>query len=349
MKRVGKEPEALSSLLIRLQSDRPTMFNAAYQECLALGRAEPCLNEALWLWNGILTDIKVSIWPPSELIYEAIARRKPDCYFQAIGCYFRKEWAYIEIVVFKTRKYDWKERLHAANSFLSCFSGSELITASISGTATIESFHRVSSIRPSTCSKMLSLVNELIARTLTFQSWLDCATLRPQIIRRCSLPKILEGLPYQVHLPKRIETEHGHLDAVVAYSATYIWTALATPPSELRDHLEVNVIRMFCLFQPIYSLLKYGRSNIVVNYFARKIHFKNSCFICFLLAQNIVQSDMSRVNRVIDKISTLTPIRDAIAMSAEEAARPFASVVENGTREKNSAEFMNTDDQKLIW
>ncbi|KAK0430566.1 hypothetical protein EV421DRAFT_1721417, partial [Armillaria borealis] len=93
----------------------------------------------------------------------------------------------------------------------------------------------------------------------------------------------------------------------------------------------------------------YGVSNVSVHYIARKIHFNNNSFICFPLAPDLVQSDMSRVNRVIDKISTLMPIQDAIAMSAEEAARPFASVVENGTREKISGEFMNTDGPKLIW
>ncbi|KAK0447537.1 hypothetical protein EV421DRAFT_1696426, partial [Armillaria borealis] len=103
-------------------------------------------------------------------------------------------------------------------------------------------------------------------------------------------------------LAKEIETKHVHLDVIVAYaySATYIWTALETPPSELRDHLEVNVIRMFALLQSIYSLLKastpsprfiaipswaasltafiyvpaghtcYGASSIAVNYIGKK-------------------------------------------------------------------------------
>ncbi|PBK79950.1 NAD(P)-binding protein [Armillaria gallica] len=182
-------------------------------------------------------------------------------------------------------------------------------------------------------------------------------------------------------LAKEIETKNGHLDVVIACAgiATYMGSALETPASELQDHLDVNVTGILVLFQSVYSLLKtstssprfipissaaasltafislpagytcYGASKVAVNYIARKIHFENDWLICFPLAPGIVQTDMSRANREMDKTGTLAPIQDAMAISTEEAAPLLVGVVENATREKDSGEFMNIDGQKLPW
>ncbi|KAK0499275.1 NAD(P)-binding protein [Armillaria luteobubalina] len=182
-------------------------------------------------------------------------------------------------------------------------------------------------------------------------------------------------------LAKEIETKHGHLDVVIACAgiATYMGSALDTPAGELRDHLDVNVTGILVLFQSVHSLLKastssprfipissaaasltafislpagytcYGASKVAVNYIARKIHFENDWIICFPLAPGIVQTDMSRANREMDKTGTLAPIQDAMAMSTEQAAPLLVGVVENATREKDSGEFMNIDGQKLSW
>ncbi|PBK79956.1 NAD(P)-binding protein [Armillaria gallica] len=182
-------------------------------------------------------------------------------------------------------------------------------------------------------------------------------------------------------LAKEIETKHGHLDVVIACAgiATYMGSALETPASELRDHLNVNVTGILVLFQSVYSLLKastssprfipissaaasltafislpagytcYGASKVAVNYIARKIHFENDWIICFPLAPGIVDTDMSRANRVMDTTGTLAPIQDALAISAEKAATLLLGIVENSTREKDGGEFINVDGQKLTW
>ncbi|KAK0190216.1 NAD(P)-binding protein [Armillaria mellea] len=171
-------------------------------------------------------------------------------------------------------------------------------------------------------------------------------------------------------LAKEIETKHGHLDVVIACAgiATYMGSALDTPASELRDHLNVNVTGILVLFQSVYSLLKastssprfipissaaasltafislpagytcYGASKVAVNYIARKIHFENDWIM-----------NTARSNRVMDKTGTLAPIQDALAISAEKAATLLLGIVENSTREKDGGEFINVDGQKLTW
>ncbi|PBK61995.1 NAD(P)-binding protein [Armillaria solidipes] len=158
-------------------------------------------------------------------------------------------------------------------------------------------------------------------------------------------------------LAKEIKTKHGHLNVVIACAgiATYMGSALETPASELRDHLDVNVTGILFLFYltAFISLPAgytcYGASKVAVNYIARKIHFENDWLICFPLAPGIVQTDMSRANREMDKTGTLAPIQDAMTMSTEKAAPLLVCVVENATREEDSGEFMNIDGQKLSW
>ncbi|KAK0470970.1 NAD(P)-binding protein [Armillaria novae-zelandiae] len=172
-------------------------------------------------------------------------------------------------------------------------------------------------------------------------------------------------------LAKEIEIKHGHLDVVIACAgiATYMGSALDTPASELRDHLNVNVAGILVLFQSVYSLLTastasprltafislsagytcYGASKVAVNYIARKIHFENDWIICFPLAPGIVDTDMSRSNRVMDTTGTLAPIQDALAISADKAATLLLGIIENSTREKDGGEFINVDGQKLTW
>ena len=61
-----------------------------------------------------------------------------------------------------------------------------------------------------------------------------------------------------------LKSEHGidHLDTVVANSgiANYYGTALETPISELRDHINVNTIGTLILFQATWPLLQFSQN-----------------------------------------------------------------------------------------
>ncbi|KAK0444527.1 NAD(P)-binding protein [Desarmillaria tabescens] len=166
----------------------------------------------------------------------------------------------------------------------------------------------------------------------------------------------------------------GDLDGI----ATYMGSALDTPPSALREHFEINTTGILVLFQSLANLLRksatpkfipissaaasltayielpagytcYGASKAALNYIARKIHFENDWLVCFPLAPGIVKTDMSRANREMDKTGSLAPIQDMIAMEPGDAALRLIDIVDGSTREKDGGEFINVDGSRIPW
>jgi norsolorinic acid ketoreductase len=106
-----------------------------------------------------------------------------------------------------------------------------------------------------------------------------------------------------------------HIDTVVANAgiANYWATALETPISEFKDHLNVNTTGTLILFQAVYELLSkaknpkfipigtpvgsigeqenyplgstaYGTSKAALNFLTRKLHFEHENMIIYPLA-----------------------------------------------------------------
>lgn len=179
-------------------------------------------------------------------------------------------------------------------------------------------------------------------------------------------------------LAKDIEGRFGKVDVACAGIATYMGSALDTPPSVLQEHFEINTTGILLLFQALAPLLRrsatprfipissaatsltaftelpagytcYGASKAALNYIARKIHFENDWLVCFPLAPGIVKTDMSRANREMDTTGSLAPIQDAIAMESEDAAVSLIDIIDGSTREKDGGEFINVDGSRTPW
>ncbi|MCJ1393950.1 hypothetical protein MMC18_006827 [Xylographa bjoerkii] len=133
-----------------------------------------------------------------------------------------------------------------------------------------------------------------------------------------------------------LKSEHGidHLDVVIANSgiANYYGSALETPISELRDHINVNTIGSLVLFQATWSLLQvsqspkfilvstgiaslgmmehipmpttaYGSSKAAANYIVLKIHYENPQLTIFPLHPGWVQTDMGNAGALANGLA----------------------------------------------
>ncbi|KAF9024456.1 NAD(P)-binding protein [Hymenopellis radicata] len=206
------------------------------------------------------------------------------------------------------------------------------------------------------------------ARDISSQAIADISRKYPGKIH--ALKYIAGDVENNKVLAQDIEAKFGHVDTVVAVAgiSNYLGTVLETPVDQFRDHFEVNAVGVAVLFQALYNLLKsskepnftafiqmpagmacYGASKAALNYIVRRIHFENEWLICFPLAPGIVDTDMSRLNRSLDKTGSLAQIQDAMSIPGETAARMLVGIVEDATREKDGGEFVNIDGTKIPW
>ncbi|KAF9465124.1 NAD(P)-binding protein [Collybia nuda] len=182
-------------------------------------------------------------------------------------------------------------------------------------------------------------------------------------------------------LAKLIKEKYGYVDIVIpnAATATYMGMVLETPPDVMLEHFQANAVGNLVLFQATHDLLKaskatpkfipissagaslthyihvpvgyvcYGASKVAANYITRKIHFENDWLVCFPLAPGIVETDMAREHRILDKTGILKPILDSAAISPAEAAAQLIGIIDNSTREKEGGEFVNIDGGRVTW
>ncbi|KII87030.1 hypothetical protein PLICRDRAFT_176838 [Plicaturopsis crispa FD-325 SS-3] len=174
-----------------------------------------------------------------------------------------------------------------------------------------------------------------------------------------------------------IKKTAGRLDVVIANAAIAKSAALVldTPPAELLDHFDVNVVGVVVLFQATYPLLKestsspifvpissavgsialagtfppggsaYASSKTTVNFIARKIHFEHEGIISFVVSPGAVDTEMIR--------PALPALRaagfDLALLSPEDSASQVLKLVDNATRESVGGKFFSYDGTALEW
>ncbi|KAF8623181.1 hypothetical protein AX17_007506 [Amanita inopinata Kibby_2008] len=182
-------------------------------------------------------------------------------------------------------------------------------------------------------------------------------------------------------IAQTIQEKHGYVDTVIANAGigNYFGRVDETPVENMRGAFEVNALGPFILFQAVYDLLKaskksprfvsvssaaasitsfalapigigaYGSSKIAGNYVARRIHAENDWIIAFPLAPGMVDTDMARESRKLEKTGAMASMLDAHQITPEAAAPQLLNLIDNATREKEGGEFMNFDGTKFAW
>jgi len=168
----------------------------------------------------------------------------------------------------------------------------------------------------------------------------------------------------------------GRLDVVIASAGIshFYGTSLETPPEQMRNHFEVNVVGTLVLFQATYPLLKsstpfpkfvpissgggsitagtalplsvvaYGASKAALNYLARKLHFEYDNLICFPMNPGGVATDLAAFASQNDKMMKHIPLK-----TVEEVIKGLLHEIDNATREKTSGTFVNFDGTIKEW
>ncbi|MCJ1377335.1 hypothetical protein MMC17_000430 [Xylographa soralifera] len=172
-----------------------------------------------------------------------------------------------------------------------------------------------------------------------------------------------------------LKSEYGidHLDTVVANSgiANYYGTALETPISELRDHINVNTIGTLILFQATWPLLQfsqnpkfilvstgiasmgymehvpmnvtaYGSSKAAANFIVLKIHYEHPELTVFPLHPGWVQTDMGNAGALANGL-TEAPV------ALEDCIEGMVTQIDGASREKSSGKFVAYDGSPLPW
>ncbi|MCJ1473080.1 hypothetical protein MMC13_001730 [Lambiella insularis] len=165
-----------------------------------------------------------------------------------------------------------------------------------------------------------------------------------------------------------LKTEHhvSQLDIVVANAGISNLTAIKPVAeqslAEVQEHLAVNGVGSFLLFQAVYPLLKeaarpkfvvvgsplgciagmearaayptfaYGASKAVGHYLARKIHFENEKFISFAIDPGFVQTDMGNGG------AQLFGMKEATT-TINDSCDYLVATIESATREETSGKF----------
>ncbi|MCJ1400300.1 hypothetical protein MMC11_003505 [Xylographa trunciseda] len=172
-----------------------------------------------------------------------------------------------------------------------------------------------------------------------------------------------------------LKSEHGidHLDVVIANSGigSYYGSALETPISELRDHINVNTIGVLVLFQATWPLLKaaqspkfilvstgvasmglmehvpmlataYGASKAAANFITLKIHFENPHLTIFPLHPGWVQTDMGNYGAQANGM-TEAPV------ALKDCIEGMVTQIDGASREKSSGKFVAYDGSSVPW
>ncbi|MCJ1431852.1 hypothetical protein MMC27_001207 [Xylographa pallens] len=172
-----------------------------------------------------------------------------------------------------------------------------------------------------------------------------------------------------------LKSEHSidHLDTVIANSgiANYYGTALETPISELRDHINVNAIGTLILFQATWPLLQvsqnpkfilvstgiasmgymehvpmavtaYGSSKAAANFIVLKIHYEHPQLTVFPLHPGWVQTDMGNAGALANGL-TEAPV------SLKDCIEGMTTQIDGASREKSSGKFVAYDGSSLPW
>jgi len=172
-----------------------------------------------------------------------------------------------------------------------------------------------------------------------------------------------------------LKSEHGidHLDVVIANSGIgkYYGSALDTPISELRDHIDVNTIGMLVLFQATWPLLQvsqspkfilvstgvasmglmeqvpmlataYGASKAAANFITLKIHYENPKLTIFPLHPGWVQTDMGNAGAEANGM-TEAPV------ALKDCIEGMVTQIDGSSREKSSGKFVAFDGSSLPW
>ncbi|KJA22262.1 hypothetical protein HYPSUDRAFT_41161 [Hypholoma sublateritium FD-334 SS-4] len=187
-----------------------------------------------------------------------------------------------------------------------------------------------------------------------------------------------------IALGKEIEKRHGRVDTVIANAGIYNSAADVVDVSvaSMEEHFHVNVTGTIVLFQSMFSLLKkstmprfvpisssgacldglavkfptggvaYGATKAALNWTTRKIHFENDWIIVFPLSPGPVDTDMLRVAVAEDKSGVLQTLIDAETSNVptvETVSVSLIKLIDESTRDKEGAQFVNVDGTRLPW
>jgi len=164
-----------------------------------------------------------------------------------------------------------------------------------------------------------------------------------------------------------------HIDVVIANAgiANFWGTALVTPISQFKDHLDVNVTGPLVLFQAVYELLNasknpkfipigtpvgsiseienfplgstaYGSSKAALNFLTRKLHFEHENMTIYPLAPGWVKTDMGRS-------AAATVQMDDAPVTLEDSIKGLTNSIDNSTREKVGGVFESFDGKIYSW
>ncbi|EIN06057.1 NAD(P)-binding protein [Punctularia strigosozonata HHB-11173 SS5] len=181
---------------------------------------------------------------------------------------------------------------------------------------------------------------------------------------------------------EEIKAKAGRLDVVIANAGIFqdYCSAIKATADQLREHLEVNTIGPFVLYQACFDLLKastpnpkfvaissglgsiaegarregvlaYGLSKAAQNYLTRKLHFEHEKdgLIAFSICPGGVESEMS-LKAVLAQGATVEMARASGKLKSPEfTAWYILQRIDEATREKHSGEWISFDGKRKTW
>lgn len=166
-----------------------------------------------------------------------------------------------------------------------------------------------------------------------------------------------------------------HIDTVIANAATadVADSVLGTSTDDVRRHLDVNVIGVLALFQAVEPLLRkaqsenprfvalssnlgsiglapfipgpwfcYGVTKAALNYLVRRIHVENDWLTAMALQPGWVKTDMG--NYAAKCVGM-----DSAPMKLEDSVAGCLKVIDAASREKYAGEFIDSEENTVLW
>jgi norsolorinic acid ketoreductase len=166
-----------------------------------------------------------------------------------------------------------------------------------------------------------------------------------------------------------------HIDTVIANAAIgeTAESVLNTPLDAVCRHMDINLIGVLALFQAVEPLLReaknrnpkfialssnlgsiglapfvpgpwfcYGVTKAAVNYLVRRMHVENDWLTAVALSPGWVQTDMG------DFAARCVGMESA-PMKLEESVAGCLKVIDAASREKYAGEFVNSEEENVLW
>ncbi|RDL40391.1 NAD(P)-binding Rossmann-fold containing protein [Venustampulla echinocandica] len=165
------------------------------------------------------------------------------------------------------------------------------------------------------------------------------------------------------------------IDTVIANAAhaDVADSVLGTSPDDVRRHLDVNLIGVLALFQAVEPLLRkaqngnpkfvalssnlgsiglapfipgpwfcYGVTKAAVNYLVRRIHVENDWLTAVVLQPGWVQTEMGN-------FAATSVGMESAPMKLEDSVVGCLKVIDAASREKYAGEFVNSEEETVLW